>query len=133
MIQNQQIRNAFTRFRLGISQILTRKRRYTDENAVMLRCPLCNVETENEVHLLATCAWYDHIHQKYLSERFDLEVFQHNCMHALAALACFFFVLFVFVLFLFLFLFWVFFFFCFVFLQIGIDCYAFHINLSLLR
>ena len=85
MIQNQQIRKAFTRFRLGISQILTHKRRYTDENVVMLRCPLCNGETENEVHLLATCAWYDHIRQKYLSERFDLEVFRYNCLHALAA------------------------------------------------
>ena len=85
MIQNQQIRKAFTRFRLGISQILTHKRRYTDENAVMLRCPLCNGETENEVHLLATYAWYDHIRQKYLSEHFDLEVFRYNCMHALAA------------------------------------------------
>ena len=85
VIHNQQIRNAFTRFRLRISQILTHKRRYTDENAVMLRCPLCKGETENEVHLLATCAWYDHIRQKYLSERFDLEVFRYNCMHALAA------------------------------------------------
>ena len=85
MIQNQQIRKAFTRFRLGISQILTHKRRYTDENVVMLRCPLCNGETENEVHLLATCTWYDHIRQKYLSERFNLEVFRYNCMHALAA------------------------------------------------
>ena len=85
VIQNQQIRKAFTRFRLGISQILTHKRRYTDENAVMLRCPLCKGEVENEVHLLATCAWYDHIHQRYLSERFDLEVFRYECMHALAA------------------------------------------------
>ena len=85
MIQNQQIRKAFTRFRLGISQILTHKRRYTDENVVMLRCPLCNGETKNEVHLLATCTWYDHIHQKYLSERFNLEVFRYSCMYALAA------------------------------------------------
>ena len=61
VIQNQQIRKAFTRFRLGISQILTHKRRYMDENVVMLRCPLYNSETENEVHLLATCAWYDRI------------------------------------------------------------------------
>ena len=44
VIQNQQIRKAFTRFRLGISQILTHKRRYTDENVVMLRCPLCKVK-----------------------------------------------------------------------------------------
>ena len=79
VIQNQQIRKAFTRFRLGISQILTHKRRYTDENAVMLQCPLCNGETENEVHLLATCAWYDHIRQKYLSERFDFEAQLHAC------------------------------------------------------
>ena len=35
VIQNQQIRKAFTGFRLGISQILTYKRWYTDENAVM--------------------------------------------------------------------------------------------------
>ena len=66
VIQNQQIRKAFTRFRLGISQILTHKLWYRDGNAVRLRCPLCNSETENEVHLLATCAWYDTIHQKYL-------------------------------------------------------------------
>ena len=82
VIQNQQIRKAFTRFRFGMSQILTHKRRYTDEDAVMLRCPLCNGETENEVHLLATCAWYDHIRQKYLSECFDLEFFPvqlHAC------------------------------------------------------
>ena len=84
VIQNQQIWKASTRFRLGIGQILTHKRRYTDENTVMLRCPLCNGETENEVHLLATCAWYDHIRQKYLSIHFDSEVFQYNCMHALA-------------------------------------------------
>ena len=50
VIQNQQIRKAFTRFRLGTSQILTHKRRYTDENVVMLRCPLRNGETENKVH-----------------------------------------------------------------------------------
>ena len=85
VIPNQQIRKAFTRFRLGISQIQTNKRRYRDENVVMLRCPLCNGEIENKVHLLATCAWYDHIRQKYLSERFNLEVFRYSCMHALAA------------------------------------------------
>ena len=85
VIQNQQIRKAFTRFGLGISQILTHKRRYTDENAVMLRCLLRNGEAENEVHFLATCAWYDHICQKYLSQHFDLEVFRCKCMHALAA------------------------------------------------
>ena len=84
VIQNQQIRKAFTRFRLGISQKRAHKRRYTDENAVMLRCPLCNGEIEHEVHLLATCAWYDHIRQKYLSEHFDLEVFRYNCLHAFA-------------------------------------------------
>ena len=55
-----------------------------DENGVMLRCPLSNGKTENEERLLATCGWYDHIRQKCLSERFDLDVFQYDCMQALA-------------------------------------------------
>ena len=84
VIPNQQIRKTFTRFRLGISQILTYMRRYMDDNAAMLQCPLCNGETKNEAHLLATCGWYDHICQKYLSERFGLELFQYNCRHVLA-------------------------------------------------
>ena len=42
-------------------------------------------ETKNEVHLLATCEWYDYIRQRHFSERFDLEVFWYNCMHGLAA------------------------------------------------
>ena len=55
VIHNQQIRKTFTRFRLEISQKLTHKRQHMDENAAMLRCPLCNDETEIEVHLFATC------------------------------------------------------------------------------
>ena len=68
----------FTRFRLGILQILTHKRRHMGENSAMSRCRLYNGETENEVHLLATCGWYGRIRQGHLSQRFDYDVFQYN-------------------------------------------------------
>ena len=66
MLHKEQMRKTFTKFRIGFTQILKHKRRYTDENAAILRCPLCNDETENEVHLLTTCGWYDHTLQKFL-------------------------------------------------------------------
>ena len=86
VIQCQQIRKTFTRFRLGIDKMLrhSRERGHVGEKGViMLSRPLCNGEAENEEHLLAICGWYHHIGQQYLFERSDLDVFQYKSTHAL--------------------------------------------------
>ena len=61
----QMIRDAMTRFRLGISEIYVHKHRFHEGN-VDLICPSCNEEDEDETHFLLHCPVYEDFREKYL-------------------------------------------------------------------
>ena len=49
------LRDVYCRFRLGISDVLSNKNRYTENDSL---CQMCKEEVETEIHFLLTCPAY---------------------------------------------------------------------------
>ena len=59
-------RKILTKCRLGILDIQSNKR--FSNVSKDLKCPICNQEEENEMHILFKCPCYNYLRQKYISK-----------------------------------------------------------------
>ena len=59
-----------TKFRFGISGINTHYFRYRNHQANDLTCPLCKEDTENEMHFVLCCPFYNHVRQEFIPEKY---------------------------------------------------------------
>ena len=60
-ILNRNHRSAIAKFRLGIAPIRLETGRYEGLPETERLCPLCQIEIENEEHVLIKCSFYDDI------------------------------------------------------------------------
>ena len=59
------IRRLLSRFRMGVSAILTHKYRFVNDKETV--CPMCTELEENDIHFLLHCPVYHDLRVKYLS------------------------------------------------------------------
>ena len=54
-LANTALRDAFVRFRMGISEIKTHNLRYSTDHSDDLSCPFCQCHLQDEIHFLFLC------------------------------------------------------------------------------
>ena len=59
------IRRPLSRFRMGVSAILTHKYRFVNDNGTV--CPMCTKHEEDDIHFLLHCPVHHDLRVKYLS------------------------------------------------------------------
>ena len=59
------IRRLLSRFRMGVSVILTHKYRFVDDKETV--CPMCTEHEEDDIHFLLPCPVYHDLCVRYLS------------------------------------------------------------------
>jgi hypothetical protein len=74
------IRYVMTRFRFGISDLVTHTNRYKRNNSTM--CPLCNEGVENEIHFVLCCPFLTSLREIYIPAKY----YKFPCAFRLALL-----------------------------------------------
>jgi hypothetical protein len=67
---NRQIKNIVVKFRFGISELFVHSYRYKNLVNINLGCPLCRLDTENEVHFLLCCSSLTDLREKLIPEKY---------------------------------------------------------------
>ena len=68
----RQLRNVLIKFRLGVSQIHCHRYKFSLDIQKRF-CPVCNVHTEDEFHILFVCQVYEDVRVKYLPNYFIIK------------------------------------------------------------
>jgi len=69
VVDRHVFRKVFGRFRMGVSEILTHKLRYSSANSKV--CPCCTEEEEEDIHVLLQCPVYADLRVKFLTFTYD--------------------------------------------------------------
>ena len=69
---SRQLRNVLIKFRLGVSQIHCHRYKFSLDVEKRM-CPICNVHTEDEFHILFVCQVYEDVRVKYLPNYFIIK------------------------------------------------------------
>ena len=67
---NRHVRNALTKFRLGISDIAVHASRYKSCCADDMKCPVCKSPVETEVHFALCCTAFEDLRKKFVPSKF---------------------------------------------------------------
>ena len=70
VLTNRQLRNAYVKYRLGLSKLMINFGRYTSLERTQRICSLCNSAIEDEIHFTFECPYYADIRTRYIPERF---------------------------------------------------------------
>ena len=79
-ILNRHHRSALAKFRLGVAPIRLETGRYEGLSVEERLCPLCNLETEDEEHVLLKCKYYDDCRSSLLNACNDMSIIRDNML-----------------------------------------------------
>ena len=81
---NRYIRYTLTRFRFGVSDIKVHRSKFKLYNVDELKCPLCLLAVENEVHFVLCCPAFEDLRYEFIESKYFNNPYEFRLAQLLA-------------------------------------------------